>query len=233
MCHTPLAPSGSVIRGDELLQARLQGRGHGKQREPLIPSSTTRARTATASAPSAGAGQEGSLRPGRRRSSRSRATDRRDDLRVVRRADHAATPGTDPQVVFGHLQAPSLGAGPGRILGYLSGGRRRAARRGPGACRADPSRLAQAARRTCPPAERRSDVRPRPSRPGPRTGAPTGGLLETGARDRSPAAPLRWGIRISAVAESGGTSLQSAPVNRTCVLPTAELEIVRRPPLHH
>jgi hypothetical protein len=176
MCHTSLAPSGSVIRGDELLQARLQGRGHGKQREPLIPCSTTRARTAMASAPSAGAGQEGSLRPGRRRSSRSRATDRRDDLRVVRRADHAATPGTDPQVVFGHLQAPSLGADPGRILGSLGGGRRRAARRGPGACRADPSRLAQVARRTCPPAERRSGVRPRPSRPGTTTGAPTGGL---------------------------------------------------------
>jgi len=57
-------------------------------------------------------------------------------------------------------------------------------------CCADPSRLAQAARRTCPPAERRSAVRPRPSLPGTTTGAPTGGLLETGARDRSPAAPL-------------------------------------------
>jgi hypothetical protein len=38
---------------------------------------------------------------------------------------------------------------------------------------------------------------------------------------------------MSAVAESGDTSRQSAPVNRTCVRPTAELELVRRPPLHH
>jgi hypothetical protein len=132
-------------RGDELLELRLHSRVHGKQRKLQVRDSTAGAGAATAPADSAFADQGGSRRCARHRGRWSRA-DRGDDLRLVRWADHSAEPRTDPQVVFAHVSAPSLGTGTCcrlRALGYPGC---RAARGGADAGRAHPPGLGVAAR---------------------------------------------------------------------------------------
>ena len=171
------------------------------------------------------------LRSGRRRSKRSRTTDRRDDLWVVQRADHSAKSRTDPQLVFGHLPAPGPGTDTGRGLGSLRRGRRGVGRRGPGPIA--PTRRAQAPRPARPPAERRSRVRPRPSRPGTATGAPTGGLQETGARDGRPFPSLSSGLRASATAQPPGAQVSVRSHQPDVRAPDSGTAGRRKPLPHH
>ncbi len=105
-------------------------------------------------------------------------------------ADHAARPGTDSQVVLGHLPAPSLGAGPRRGLRPIRGAGGRTAGPGPRPPGAESAGLADAARRADPAAGRRSHLRPRPARPQSGTAARTGGLPPAGLPDRRPGRAL-------------------------------------------
>ncbi len=185
---------GSATRGDELLEACLQGRRHGKQRE-FRPRSTTRARAPAALRRATGAYRSCAAKRGRRRSRRSRTTGGRDGLRVVRSADHASKPGTDPEVVLGHLPAPGLGTD---ASGNLWQSRRRGGREtGPGARahRTDAAGLAAAPRRARRPAGRRPRLRPRPSGPRPGTGAGTGGIPAARPPDRRPSGVLTSGLQ--------------------------------------
>ena len=115
----------SSTRGDEFPKDDQQDRRHGRPRHPREPGPT--ARTATASTSPADTDDEGPLRPGGGRR-RPRAAGRRDGLRLVWRADHRASPGPDPQMVFGDLPAPRRGANPRCGLGPGGSADRRTAR---------------------------------------------------------------------------------------------------------
>lgn len=180
--HTLCIP-GLLTRGDGLLETRPEPWWHGNQRHPRIPSPTGAARAATASASPAD-DPERSLGPKFRGRARSRTEDRGDGLRVMRWTHHAGKPRADPQVVLRHMPAPGVGAGQSRCLRSVCSGARRAARRGPGASRAHPPRLAQGARRARQPTERRTGLRPRPARFGAGPGARTGGVPATSAPHR-------------------------------------------------
>ena len=81
------------------------------------------------------------------------------------------SPRTDPQVVFGHLPASSLGTGTGSGLRASRRPGRRKTGRGPGLGCAYSSRLANAAERARGPTGRRSRVRPCSPRTGEGDGA--------------------------------------------------------------
>jgi hypothetical protein len=134
----------SSTRGDEFPKDDQQDRRHGRPRHPREPGPT--ARTATASTSPADTDDEGPLRPGGGRR-RPRAAGRRDGLRLVWRADHRASPGPDPQMVFGDLPAPRLGVNPRCGLGPGGSADRRTARASLRAAVSHPTRLASGPRR--------------------------------------------------------------------------------------
>jgi hypothetical protein len=153
---------------------------------------------------------EGPLGPGRIGRARCRTEDRGDGMRVVRWTHHAGKTGAYPEVVLRHLPAPGLGAGQGRCLRSVCSGARRAARRSPGASRAHPPRLDEAARRARQPTERRTGLRPRPAGSGAGPGARTGGVPATSAPHRRSPPALNQGSSTSAVARRSRSTLQSA-----------------------
>jgi hypothetical protein len=184
-------------------RVRLQPREHGNQRNLRVPASSARARTAAAATGPAPTDRPRPTGRGRRHGGRARSAHRRDHLRMVRWTDHPTQPRTDPEVVLGHLPAPSLGTDPRRGLRPGRGAGGRATGRNPCPPPADPPGLAEAARRAVPTAGRRPSLRPRPARPWPSAGAGTAGLPMASPSNRRSRPVLSQTSSTSSVAGHG------------------------------